>query len=71
MLYRVVRPPDNAGPAPRHLELVADNEKLFSDGNHVFVSISGEDEVNKAPRGLRTVTVSTHVRAAEAICRGR
>lgn len=44
-----------------HLELVARDDAPFTDGNHIFVSISGLDEVDRAPAGERTVTISTHV----------
>ncbi len=61
MLYRVIRPPSGAGAAAHHLELVADPTKPFTEGNHVFCSISGERDEGRAPDGLRTMTVSTHV----------
>lgn len=60
MLYRAMRPSNGLTRAPLHLELVADRSKPFTDGNHVFVSISGANEPGK--EGLRTATVSTHVR---------
>ena len=44
-----------------HLELVGDVSKPFVEGNHVFVSVSGLDEPERAPGGARTVTASTHV----------
>lgn len=65
MLYLLVRelPPS----APFHLELVQDPALPFTDGNHLFASVSGSEE-QRAPAGLRTVTVSTHV-AATALSR--
>ena len=48
-------------PGAHHLELVSDVSQPFVDGNHVFVSVSGVDEPDRAPNGERTVTVSTHV----------
>jgi phytoene dehydrogenase-like protein len=66
MLYAVVCPPGAAlEPSPVHLQLVRDESLPFTDGNHVFVSISGGDETDRAPAGMRTMTVSTHVRLAE------
>lgn len=60
MLFRTVRPPRDAGPAPRHLELVADEARPFLEGNHVFVSIGGQGEGVQDP-ALRRATVSTHI----------
>jgi len=61
MLYRVLRPPAGAGPGAHHLQLVADAALPLQEGNHVFASLSAEDEEGRAPAGLRTQTVSTHV----------
>lgn len=61
MLYRAVQPPPEAGPDARHVELVVDEAAPFVEGNHLFCSISGADEADRAPDGLRTMTVSTHV----------
>jgi len=44
-----------------HVELVVDPSKPFIEGNHLFCSISGANEPERAPEGRRTVTVSTHV----------
>ncbi len=65
MLYLVVAPPNGEGRAPRHLEIVQDPSRPFVEGNHLFCSISGEDDVGRAPPGLRTMTVSTHVSLAK------
>lgn len=65
MLYLVIRPPASAPREPRHLELILDPSRPFIEGNHVFCSISGADETSRAPDGLRTMTVSTHVPLAE------
>lgn len=54
------------GPLPRaeahHLQLIADPTQPFSEGNHIFCSISAADEhrVPGEPE-QRTATVSTHV----------
>ena len=61
MLYLQLRPDADLRPEPHHIELVADEDAPFIDGNHIFVSVSGADE-GRAPEGARTVTVSTHVR---------
>ena len=61
MLYQTVRADALDRPEPHHLELVADPAAPFVAGNHIFCSISGADEVHRAPAGQRTVTISTHV----------
>lgn len=65
MLYRVVRPPAAGDEHPHHLELVQDVDAPFVEGNHLFASISGAHDGDRAPAGLRTMTVSTHVPLAE------
>ena len=65
MRYMVVRAPAKVGPEPKHLELVEDPSRPFIEGNHVFCSISGAHDAGRAPDGLRTMTVSTHVPLAE------
>ncbi|WP_426751063.1 phytoene desaturase family protein [Myxococcus sp. Y35] len=61
MRYLVVRPPEAADRSAHHLELVEDVAAPFIEGNHLFMSISGEADADRAPPGHRTVTVSTHV----------
>lgn len=61
MLYRVVEPPEDATSHAHHLQLVADSSAPFAEGNHVFVSISGANEIDRAPAGARVLTLSTHV----------
>lgn len=63
MLYLVVRPDAPEHAAAHHMELVQDEAAPFLEGNHLFVSVSGRDETDRAPDGRRTVTVSTHVDA--------
>lgn len=65
MLYLAVRPPAGQEAVPHHLQLVDDVVAPFSAGNHVFASISGPRDEGRAPEGLRTITVSTHVPLAE------
>ncbi len=48
-----------------HLEFVDDETAPFTEGNHVFLSISADGEPGRAPPGLRTATASTHVPLAE------
>ncbi len=50
-----------------HLELVADEDQPFVCGNHVFCSISDAGETGRAPAGMRTATLSTHVPMAELL----
>lgn len=61
MLYLVARAPEGEPPGAHHLELVQDPTAPFVEGNHLFASISGEADTGRAPPGLRTLTVSTHV----------
>jgi phytoene dehydrogenase-like protein len=63
MRYRVVRAPEGASPLPHHLQLVDDADAPLFEGNHAFVSISGEGEERGTPPGTRALTISTHVRA--------
>ena len=60
MLYLSV-PTDVEAPEPHHLELVADEQVEFIEGNHVFCSISGVSETDRTPEPGRTITCSTHV----------
>jgi phytoene dehydrogenase-like protein len=72
MLYLELALPDGEGcdtdfsgasayRSPFHLQLVADVTTPFTEGNHVFLSVSGADEPDRAPVGHRTATVSTHI----------
>lgn len=61
MTYAVAEPFAGARWEAHHLELVRDAERPLTEGNHVFVSISGADETERAPAGRRTLTMSTHV----------
>jgi phytoene dehydrogenase-like protein len=61
MLYRVVRAPEAAAAKATHLQLVQDEAAPLVEGNHLFVSISGEADTGRAPEGFRTLTISTHV----------
>ena len=60
MIYRVLRPaPGTDG--PHHLELVQDPSRPLLEGNHLFCSLSGPEDGDRAPAGFRSLTVSTHV----------
>ncbi|MFT3772429.1 MAG: hypothetical protein QM820_44105 [Minicystis sp.] len=65
MLYMVAEPPEGAGEGAHHLEIVQDPKKPFIEGNHVFMSISGAEDTDRAPAGRRTITASTHVPMAK------
>lgn len=58
LCYLLVRPP--LGPAgAHHLDLTDDSGRLTL-GHHVFLSVAADSD-GKAPRGLRTAVLSTHV----------
>ncbi len=61
MLYLGVDADSIGESAAHHLQLIHDDSKPFTEGNHVFCSISASDEEERAPGNQRTVTVSTHV----------
>ncbi|RKH35066.1 FAD-dependent oxidoreductase [Corallococcus praedator] len=61
MLYLVVRPPEGDSGSAHHLELVRKPGSAFTEGNHLFASVSGVADEGRARPGQRTVTVSTHV----------
>jgi phytoene dehydrogenase-like protein len=61
MLYLTVRGDAALRPEAHHLELIDDPAAPFVEGNHLFCSISGRDETERAPHQQRTVTVSTHI----------
>jgi phytoene dehydrogenase-like protein len=70
MLYRVLPPPaERAPPAASalgadacHYELVDDDSTAYTEGNHVFCSVSAANETARVKvAGERTVTISTHV----------
>lgn len=64
MLYAVVPEHAPRRPGAHHVELIQDPSRPFTEGNHVFCSVSGSDETARAPAGCRTLTASTHVLAA-------
>jgi phytoene dehydrogenase-like protein len=65
MLYLVLEDHPALPEHAKHYELVLDAARPFIEGNHVFVSLSDRRETERAKPGQRTVTCSTHVRAAE------
>jgi len=46
---------------------VDDESQSLTEGNHVFCSMSALEETERAPKGQRTVTVSTHVPMAKLL----
>ncbi len=62
MLYLQVDAAAAELPGPHHLELIQRADLPLIEGNHLFCSVSGADEPGRAPPGLRTATVSTHLR---------
>ncbi len=64
MLYLVARPPIDAPAHAHHLELIDDPAAPLIEGNHLFASISGADESERAPPGRRVITISTHLPAS-------
>lgn len=71
MLYLVVDAKGAKGSEAQHLQLIDDVDAPFQEGNHVFCSMSGEHETDRAPAGQRTVTVSTHVPMKTLVDLGR
>ncbi len=64
LLYLAAFPPaDEDGPC--HIEVVQDPALPFVEGNHLFCSVSGPEDGERAPNGQRTMTVSTHVPMAK------
>lgn len=61
MLYLTLQAPVGEDAGAQHWQVVDDEAHPFVEGNHLFVSISAADEVERAGPGLRTATVSTHV----------
>lgn len=65
MLYLVIDDDPSLPEQAKHYEAVLDARRPFIEGNHVFLSMSARDERDRAPLGQRTITCSTHVRAAQ------
>ena len=61
MLYLGVDSDAAVSRGAHHLQLIDDTGRPFTEGNHLFCSISSSEEKDRAPAGQRTVTVSTHV----------
>ncbi len=59
VLYLQLRPPVGCGDGAHHLDLTSDPKDLTM-GRHVFLSVSSAADA-KAPEGLRTAILSTHV----------
>jgi len=67
MMYLAVENDAIDSPSAHHYELVADPNKPFIAGNHIFCSVSDTRETHRAPDGQRTMTVSTHVPMSELL----
>ena len=65
MLYLGIDQDAVSTSSAHHFELIADTQKPFIAGNHIFCSVSDRRETHRAPPGQRTVTVSTHVPMCE------
>lgn len=65
MLYLVIDDDPSLPSQAKHYELVRDTNLPFTEGNHVFVSLSSRDETERAGVGKRTATCSTHVHATK------
>lgn len=61
MLYLGVDAERITNAKAHHLELIDDSSSPFIEGNHIFCSVGAADEIQRAPRGQRVVTVSTHI----------
>ena len=61
MLYRGLAADRLSNPSPHHIELIDDPDAPFREGNHLFCSVSGAGETDRAPTGERVATISTHV----------
>lgn len=69
MLYLGLAPDAPVPEEPHHYQVVADSSRPLKEGNHVFCSVSGAHERDRAPNGERTVTCSTHVDMGELLAR--
>jgi C-3',4' desaturase CrtD len=59
-LYAALRDEALPANAPLHHQVLLDEKARPGDGRDVFLSLSARDDENQAPRGWRTLTVSTH-----------
>lgn len=48
-----------------HHQVIGDYDKPLGEGNSVFLSFNMPDDHSRAPAGHRTLTISTHTRAAD------
>ncbi len=57
------------GPAgegmPDHFQVITDYDKPLGEGHSVFLSFNMPGDAGRAPAGRRTLTISTHTRAAD------
>ena len=64
MLYLQLDATANLPKQPFHLQLIADPNLPLTEGNHLFVSVTGAEE-DRGVRGVRTATISTHVQPSQ------
>jgi len=48
-----------------HHQILLDYETKLGNGNNMFISISGKDDIISAPKGFRSVVISTHCELIE------
>ena len=61
MFYLVAERPKNSSGGAEHWQLVGDDQLPLIEGNHVFCSTSSQRELDRAPTGSHTLTLSTHI----------
>jgi len=64
-LYLGVEDHPDLGHGVEHHQVVADYDKPLGETNSVFLSFSMPGDVDRAPAGHRTLTISTHTRSAD------
>ncbi len=62
MLYGVCEDDESWAQEPFHIEIAESLNVEMTYGRHIFISVSGRDEGEKAEEGFRTFVVSTHIR---------
>ena len=45
---------------PDHHQVIMDHTRSLGEGNSVFISLSDEQDLDRAPAGMRAATISTH-----------
>lgn len=68
MLYGELNDDEGLTASSFHLDLSESGDQSPTRGAHIFVSVSGRDEVGRGPQGERIMTASTHVRMSDDTC---